>query len=366
MGKQLILGAIRAIVGGLFIFSGLIKVNDPVGTAIKLEEYFDVFSYDIAPFFDALKGVALPLAVFLVVAEVVLGVMVLVGWRIKTAVYLLLAMILFFTFLTFYSAYFNKVTDCGCFGDAIKLTPWESFYKDIILLVFIGILFLFRNSLVSNLATWAMVSVTASSLASLALSITAIRNLPFIDFRAFKAGVNISEAMQPSAPLEYAYVMKLGDKTVTLDQYPSGDEYEFIEMNLKNPEALPKITDFAVWNEEGDFTEEILQGQKLLILVSNLQKMSSANLDEISKLIQDALGGGLDVKFLCASSEEEVQQLIRDMSWNIGYYLADATVVKTIIRANPGLVVLNDGTVMAKYHHNNTPNIGEVNRLLSR
>ncbi|MCC5936022.1 MAG: DoxX family protein [Lunatimonas sp.] len=366
MIKQLVLGIVRAIVGGLFIFSGLIKINDPVGTAIKLEEYFDVFSYDIAPFFEVLKGIALPLAVFLVVAEVVLGVMILVGWRIKIAVYLLLVMIVFFTFLTFYSAYFNKVTDCGCFGDAIKLTPWESFYKDIFLLVLIGVLFLNRKDLVANTATWGMVSVLASLLAGLVLSVTAIRNLPFIDFRAFKVGVNIPQAMQPSGQLEYAYVMKKGEEIVTFDQYPADDGYEFLEMNLKNPEALPKITDFAVWNEEGDFTEDILQGQKLLILVSNLQKMSSANLDEISALIHDAGRVGLEVKFVCASSEEEIQRLLREKSWNIGYYLADATVVKTIIRANPGLVLLDEGTVVAKYHHNNTPEIEEVVRLLLR
>ena len=118
MLKQTMLYVIRFLVGGLFIFSGLIKVNDPVGTAIKLEEYFDVFSNDIASFFSIFKDYALEIAVFLVVAEVVLGVMLILGVRLKLTVWALGIMILFFTFLTFYSAYFNKVTDCGCFGDA--------------------------------------------------------------------------------------------------------------------------------------------------------------------------------------------------------------------------------------------------------
>ncbi|EON74993.1 hypothetical protein ADIS_4482 [Lunatimonas lonarensis] len=366
MVKQVLLGVVRAIVGGLFIFSGLIKINDPVGTAIKLEEYFDVFSYDIAPIFELLKGIALPLSVFLVVTEVVLGVMVIVGWRIKLAVYLLMGMIVFFTFLTFYSAYFNKVTDCGCFGDAIKLTPWESFFKDIFLLVLIMVLFLFRRDLVPNQTAWGMVSVLAAMFAGLYLSVYAIRNLPYIDFRAYKVGVNIPAAMQPSALLEYAYVMKRGDEVVVFDQYPSGDEYEFVEMNLKNPNALPKITDFAVWNEAGDFTDEVLEGQRLLIFVSNLTKMSMVNLDDISKLITESGQIGLDVKLVCASSEEEVQQVLRDFQWDIGYYLADATVVKTIIRANPGLVLLDNGTVVGKFHHHNTPSIEEVKSLLRR
>ncbi|WP_114747777.1 BT_3928 family protein [Pleomorphovibrio marinus] len=350
----------RGLVGALFIFSGLIKINDPVGTAIKLEEYFDVFSSDIAGFFSYFKALSLPLAVFLVVAELALGVMILVGWRLSLAVKLLLAMTLFFTFLTFYSAYFDKVTDCGCFGDAIKLTPWESFYKDVFLLVLIGFLFRFRGKLETHFGGWRKWAVVGSFFIGLVLSITAIRNLPFIDFRAFKEGVNIKAAMEPSAPLEYSYVMKKGDETIIFDQYPSGDEYEFVEMTINNPEALPKISDFAVWNEEGDYTDAVLEGEVILILTSNLDKMSSKNMDEISGLVGGANAKGIAVKFVGASSEDRIQNLLSEMNWDIGYYLADATVVKTIIRSNPGIVILNEGTVVKKYHHNNTPDIETV------
>ncbi|MDQ4139253.1 MAG: DoxX family protein, partial [Bacteroidota bacterium] len=127
-------------VGGLFIFSGLIKINDPVGTAIKLEEYFDVFAADFSSFFLNFKPFALYLSIFLSGLEIILGVALLLRWRLRQILPGLLALIIFFTFLTFYSAYFNKVTDCGCFGDAIKLTPWQSFSKDILLLVLILIL----------------------------------------------------------------------------------------------------------------------------------------------------------------------------------------------------------------------------------
>lgn len=121
----------RILVGALFIFSGLIKLNDPVGFSFKLEEYFGATVMDL-PF---LAPYALMIAVIVVVFEVLLGVFLLIGYMPKFTVWSLLGMIVFFTFLTFYSAYYNKVTDCGCFGDAIKLTPWESFTKDIILLV---------------------------------------------------------------------------------------------------------------------------------------------------------------------------------------------------------------------------------------
>ena len=125
----------RYLVGLLFIFSGLIKINDPVGTQIKLQEYFEVFSADFGSVFEIFIPYALLLSVFLCTLEVVIGVALLMNYKIKIVSKTTLGLILFFTFLTFYSAYFNKVTDCGCFGDAIKLTPWESFYKDVILLV---------------------------------------------------------------------------------------------------------------------------------------------------------------------------------------------------------------------------------------
>ena len=122
-------------VGVLFIFSGLIKANDPVGMAIKLKEYFHVFSDDFGSFFEVFIPIALPLAVIICTLEVLLGVALLLAYRKKETVKALLAMVVFFSFLTFYSAYFDKVTDCGCFGDAIPLTPWQSFFKDMILMV---------------------------------------------------------------------------------------------------------------------------------------------------------------------------------------------------------------------------------------
>ena len=360
MFKQGFLWVIRFIVGGLFIFSGLIKVNDPVGTAIKLEEYFDVFSNDIAGFFVYLKPFALELGIFLVVVEVVLGVMLILGVRSKFTVWALGIMILFFTFLTFYSAYFNKVTDCGCFGDAIKLTPWESFYKDLILLVLIAILFLFQADLPQNSPTWAKIVTTSTLILSFVLALVAVRNLPFIDFRAYKVGVNIPTNMLPSSPLEYSYVMKQGEEFVAFDQYPADESLEFVEMNLKNPDALPKISDFAVWNDDGDYSEEVFTGNKVLILVSSMAKMSDSNLDKITQMVKSLSGSPIQPVFVAAASQDEIQNFISSHGWDVLALQADATVVKTMIRSNPGILVLKDGTVLAKYHHNNTPEATEV------
>lgn len=360
MNKQAILWILRFLVGGLFIFSGLIKVNDPVGTAIKLEEYFDVFSNDIAGFFYYLKPFALYIATALVVSEVVLGVMLILGVRLKQTVWALGLMILSFTFLTFYSAYFNKVTDCGCFGDAIKLTPWESFYKDVILLVLISFLFFFRKDLSEETPRWANVSAVLSFVVSLGLAIWAIQNLPFIDFRAYKNGVSIPTNMQPSAPLQYTYVMKKGGETVEFDQYPTDESYEFVEMILKNPDALPKISDFAAWNTEGDQTEFLFAGNKVVILSSNMSKMSEANLDQLSELVKSLEGAPVDVVFMAAATQEEIDAFLSKNNWSVIGLQADATVVKTIMRANPGIMILKDGVVMEKFHHNNTPEATDV------
>ncbi|TVP53021.1 MAG: DoxX family membrane protein [Mongoliibacter sp.] len=360
MFRQTILFIIRLFVGGLFIFSGLIKVNDPVGTAIKLEEYFDVFSNDIASFFYIFKDIALPLAVFLVVAEVVLGIMLILGVRLRFTVWALSLMILFFTFLTFYSAYFNKVTDCGCFGDAIKLTPWESFIKDVILLVLIAVLFFFRNSLSNDGPTWAKWTVRVSLVFSVGLAVIAIRNLPFIDFRAYKEGVNIPEAMQPSAPLQYEYVMSKDGEEFIFDQYPSDESYEFKEMKLMNEDALPKISDFAVWNDAGDYTDEILSGRKAVLLITSITKMNTNHLEKIDEVMKGLQATPITPLVVAASSQDEIDRLIQERGWEVEGYQADATVIKTIMRSNPGLMLLDDGEVLKKYHVRNTPTSEEV------
>ena len=171
----------RFFVGGLFIFSGLIKLNDPIGTEIKLEEYFEVFAEDFGSFFLMFKPIALEIGMILIVLEVVIGVAVLLRYKMKITTTVMLALMIFFTFLTFYSAYFDKVTDCGCFGDAIKLTPWESFFKDLVLMIFVLHLFWYRKSYVSVLnSTTGHFIIGGVAAVSLILGIHAVRHLPFI------------------------------------------------------------------------------------------------------------------------------------------------------------------------------------------
>lgn len=312
----------RYLVGGLFIFSGLIKINDPVGTQIKLEEYFTVFAIDIAPFFDSLKPAALVFSVVLSTAEIVLGLALLLKYKKKLTTTLLLAMIVFFTFLTFYSAYFNKVTDCGCFGDAIKLTPWESFTKDVILLVLIVILFINRkkNEAMEGLKARS-VALGGSVVFCLFICYMAITHLPFIDFRAYKVGTHIPTEMLPP------------------------DD---------NPSEVPKITNFVIWSDTDDQTNNILTGKKLLIVVHEAQK---SNMDAYADIIRELplLDDDVQVVAITASSREQFESLRHEVQLATPYYYSDATLLKTMIRSNPGLVLMENGEVMDKWHYNDIP-----------
>lgn len=357
---------IRFLVGGLFIFSGLIKLNDPIGTAIKMEEYFEVFSVQFAEFFHVFVPLALPIAVLMVVFEVVLGLALIINYRQNLTLLLTLGLIVFFTILTGYSAITNTVTDCGCFGDAIKMTPWESFSKDIILLVLILILLFTelppQTESQEKTSNYVIGGLTAFCFF---LAYWAIAHLPFIDFRAYKVGNHIPTEMKASATYIYQYVMEKEGKEYTFDNYPSDTTYKYVAMNHLNPEAAPKITDFAVWNDRGDFTEEVFEGAKLFVILYNVSKTETESIQDINLLIQ-SLGNQLEVIALTASDSKTFEKFQSENKLEIPYFYTDATVLKTITRSNPGLWLLNDGSVMGKWHYNDVPNYSEILNLIQR
>jgi len=359
----------RYAVGALFIFSGIIKVNDPVGTQIKLTEYFEVFASDIAPFFEWFVPAALFLSVFLSVLEVVIGVALIIGYRMRLTAWTLLAMIVFFTFLTFYSAYFNKVTDCGCFGDAIKLTPWESFYKDIILLVLIGIIFWQKSAYKPIFKDWfrgyfGELKVIGVTVFMTILAIYAILHLPFIDFRAYKVGNHLPTLMQNTEPLKYMYIMEKDGENYEFDTYPSEGGYKYLDAKLINPEAAAKITDLNVWEGDNDYTDALLTGNKLIIVVHQVEKASDKKIDRIRNLTYQ--NPNFETWILTSSGYETFEAYRHKNQLATPFYFADATVLKTMVRSNPGVLLLQDGKVLAKWHYNDTPLTDEVVDLLNQ
>lgn len=355
----------RFFIGGLFIFSGLIKLNDPVGTEIKMHEYFEVFANDFGSFFKIFIPYALEIGFIMVVLEIVLGVAVLINYRMKITTWVLFLLLLFFTFLTFYSAYFNKVTDCGCFGDAIKLTPWQSFTKDVVLMVFVLHLLWHHRRYTPVLRTregHAVVLVTTA--VCIFLGVYAVRHLPFIDFRAYRIGNNIPEQMKPQEQPVIEYVFEKDGKEVASQTFLM-DGYTYKSSRVLNADkSVAKITDFSVTSADGeDVTQQTFTGARLLIIMYDVKKASTDNMEAIARLAK-ALEGKVEVMILTASPGDEVDAFRHQHQLAVPYYFTDATVLKTIVRSNPGLTCWVDGTVKGMWHHNDTPEADEVLALI--
>jgi len=365
----------RYLVGLILIFSGAIKINDPVGTQIKLEEYFSLFSTDFTSIFEILIPYALMISVFLCCLEIVIGVALIINYRMKLISKILLGLIVFFTFLTFYSAYFNKVTDCGCFGDAIKLTPWQSFYKDLILLSFSLIIYFLHSKLryqdgffkikIFEDNVFKNGVIIFISVISLVISYTAINFLPFIDFRPYKVGNYIPDLMQPSEELKYSYIMEKNGRNYEFDNYPNDESFTFKEIKLLNPEAEPKITDYSLWNEDGDFTNESFLGNKLFIVIHDVNKLG-IDRRKINEFIIKLKKLKSDINFwvepivLTSSDSKSLSSFLDKNKISIKSIYGDASVLKTMIRSNPGFLLMRNGTVRGKWHFNKFPDPTEI------
>ena len=349
----------RMFVGLLFIFSGLIKINDPVGFSFKLEEYFGPTVFNI----DFLLPYVLPLAIFIVILEVLLGVFLLIGLKKEFTIYSLFAMIVFFTFLTWYSAYFNKVTDCGCFGDAIKLTPWESFTKDVILLVLIVIIMIglkFIKPLFNNKLLYIFPSIAL--IFCLAIVNQVLSHLPLIDFRPYKVGANIIDNMvipedSKKAIFRYDWLFDIdGVKKVisTSGNFPDVDgSFISVDTELIEEGYEPPILDFSMESGDVDYTDILMKEQKLLIFVFyNISKMNSDATVGLKETFELAKENDYKIIGLTASGEIDVDSFEIENDINIDFYFCDETALKTIVRSNPAAIKLHEGTIIEKTHWN--------------
>ncbi len=301
----------RIIVSVTFIFSGFVKLVDPLGSAYKFQEYFsaDVLNMEF------LIPYALPFSILLILAEIMLGVMLLVGYFPKFTVWSLLLIIIVFLFLTWYSAYYDKVTDCGCFGDAVKLSSWGTFYKNIVLVLLILILvkgYKYIKPLVSlNFSKW---TTFLSFFLFLYIIYYVLIHLPLIDFRPYAIGKNIPEGM------EY-----IGEKE-------------------------PPIHDFFLESTGGeDLTSTVLEEEKVMLIISyNLGKSDKEGFAKIKEVTDRAISNNYMVYALSSSMNEEFVEIKTKYNLNFEMLFCDETTLKTIIRANPGVLILNNGTVKDK------------------
>lgn len=352
----------RILVGIEFIFSGFVKVVDPYGTGLKLQEYFEVFASDLpifSPFFTLLAHQAQLLSLLFCASELILGVALLFSFHIKKTAWIVLAFMSFFTFLTFYSAFFNKVTDCGCFGDFLKLKPWHSFYKDVISIAVILIFFLFRNKFATP--KYAHYFVIFSTIFSFGIGIYAINYLPPLDFLAYAKGNNIQKLMEPTGvkpDIIYVFQDKSNNKKVESREYLMDSNYEYIESFTTNEDEItPKITDYSLSDTSGnDWTAASFEGNKVLITFKKVKSVNEKTWQRIEQFYKNtSKNTSLHIVFVTSDIPQYLSDELSKRNIQAPIYTIDEKVLKTMARVNPVVYQLSNGTVVDKWGYRSIP-----------
>jgi uncharacterized membrane protein YphA (DoxX/SURF4 family) len=348
---------LRILLATLFIISGFVKAVDVVGFSFKLEEYFSPTVFNI-PFLEKL---ALPMAIFVVAFELILGLLLLLKIKIKLSLSLLIALCVFFAFLTFYSAYFNVVTDCGCFGDAIKFTPWQSFWKDIVLLIGLLILWFwykkdFNNHIGINL--FQKISLVLATLIFGLIMAKGIYSEPIIDLRDYKIGTNLVKEKEKIAknPAVYQSFYTLKNKKTGVEKLVNQDDF------VNQEEYWKEGTPWEIM-EGKEHSELIKEGYKSEITKLNIEDASGTNYTDTilhspsAVLIFSYAPEKADPKTI-AALETKVSQLkntfVLGVSTNPNLFkqikggIMDATAIKTIARSNPFVLILQNGKIIDK------------------
>lgn len=367
----------RLFTGLLFIFSGLIKANDPTGFGYKLEEYFHVFGIHF------LNDYAVMIAIAICGLEILLGALLLLGFWRRTIAWGLLLLILFFTFLTFYSAFFEVVTSCGCFGDAIPLTPWQSFGKDLVLLALILVIFFNREAIrpiISSKGTQIGLTVVLI-IVSLGIGIYTVNYLPFIDFLPYKKGNNLPALMTlPEGEVGDQYDIiynlrhkasgeekKVSDKVYLADEIWKDENWEIIgdpESKLVKKGYQVSIPDLLISDANGeDLTHQLIENPyyNLVVVAWNLDKTNIDALRRINELVTEVTEAyNIRAILLTASGTQQAEQISRELHLLTEIFYADAVPLKSMVRANPGLLLLRNGTVIDKWHYNTLPDFNTL------
>ena len=356
----------RILVGLVFIFSGFVKAIDPLGSTYKFTDYFVAFGM------ESLSFLALPLALLMSALEFGIGFSLLFNTLKKLTSWFLLIFMSFFTVLTFILAIFNPVTDCGCFGDAIVITNWQTFGKNIILMIFTVIIFYNRDKFKLSWSSDKQSLVASLPVFfSLLLSVYCFRNLPIIDFRPYSVGTNIPEKMiiPDDAPkAEYKTVLiyeKDGvQKEFDLQNLPDSTwEWKETKNTLVSEGYVPPIHDFTISSLNGDdVTDYVLNDNKFtfLLIAYDLNKASLSKIQEIFSLYHFSEKEGANFICLTASVQSDIKNFIDKTKAPFAFFNTDETTLKTMIRSNPGLILIKNGTILGKWHYRNIPSNDEI------
>ena len=362
MNARIPLAATRLLVGLLFIFSGLVKANDPAGLGYKMQEFFEVWGW------HGLDGLALPLSIAMIAFEIVAGAAVLLGWRFPLFAWLLLALIVFFTFLTGYAVLSGKVRECGCFGDCIPLTAEQSFTKDLALLALILFLFVKRHTVAPILADRpSLAALGLTTVLSLALQFHVLRHLPIVDCLPYRKGNDLLEQMKrppgslpDSIEIRFVYLRDGREVEFDADHFPADfndSAYAFVrryDKIVRKGNAVPPIRDFVIIAPSGtDTTQAILQqpGRKILLFSRNLPADPadwswSSGLQAIA-----ARASALSIPIVWVSSDaERLQTGLAGLGWkDLPVMKGDGVAIKTAARTDPTLYLLDGASVLGKW-----------------
>lgn len=365
---------IQVIVGVLFIVSGLVKANDPVGLGYKMQEFFELWSEGFSKgsllltALDFLHSEALVLSVFMITLEVLLGVALLLGWKKKMVLWLLLVLTVFFTFLTGYAFLSGKFTNCGCFGDCLPITPLTSFLKDLALLLLILILFAGKRFISPVLSATARTVILLSSLLfCLGLQWYVLRSLPIADCLPFKKGNYLPAQMKPppgAVPDSFAirFVYEKGGKTFEFapEDLPADfNTYKFVDRKqslVRKGNAEAPIRGFTLTNEEKDSlsgnavdaTNSILAAPKAILLFST-NVANGSWIQEAKPMVEAARKKSIPVYVISPSFTEAQQAFTKAGIPGAKFYNTDFTLVRTVARTNPTILYLENGTVRQKW-----------------
>lgn len=363
----------RLLLGVVFIFSGFVKAVDPMGGAIKIGEYLASFGlYKLQPF-------SVLLSFNLSAIEFALGVCMLIGVYRRYTSFLVLLFMAFMTPLTLYLALFDPVSDCGCFGDALVISNWETFFKNIILTAAAVIAFIYNQRLLQGYTfkVYWFVALYAY-LFGIGFAYYNYNHLPVIDFRPYKIGVNIPAQMvvpegQPQDEYKYMFIYEKDGvkKEFGLDNYPADDStWTFVDSKteLVKKGYTPPIAGFNIYDEAGDdVTSEILDnpGPVLLLVAPKLEDADDEKMDEINSVYDYALEHNIPFYCVTGSSEEAIHNWSDNTGAEYPYRMADEVLLKTMIRSNPGLILLKGGTVLGKWHYNDIPAEEQVKEVMA-
>lgn len=358
---KFIVNLVRVLVGVLFIFSGLVKANDPLGLSYKMQEFFEVWGW------HGLNQFTLAFSVAMIAFEIVAGVALLVGWQIRLFIWLLLLLVLFFTFLTGYAVLTDKIKECGCFGDCIKLTAMQSFLKDLLLMALILFLFFTKKHIKPLFSGYQNLAVLFfSTVATLSFMWYALHFLPPVDCLPYKTGVSITEGMKPpkgsipdSSVITFVYQVAGKEVEFSADKFPADfndSTYTYLrryDKIVRQGNMMPAIKDFSLTDTSGQIvTDSILQipGYKLFLFVRH-EYHTGEWMDLADIIMAHAAERKIPGMFITSISRSDLganqPSLFKRMPW----YTCDATAIKTAARANPTLYLLKGDVIVQKWSY---------------